>query len=291
MQPQGSALKHIRGIALAASFSLLACEESKALSVGPLAWRPLPIERVVVFGVDARETAEEFASDHHLDARSIRRQHAASGVIRCGNARGAGQLTLSNDVVTTAAHVFFNEAGQPRADSEHCQFVVEAEGQEIATSIDVGSVVAGSADPYHESAVHDWAVARLRRPLREAIPYALGAPSGDAPVRFVARGHVDWGAGREMSMENCRLRDGLEAGAEGTREFSFDCAAGLGASGGALLNASGSRLLAIFVGFRSEAPERRMAFSPRNYNFAVTVEGAFRRAVENATRAERSAER
>ena len=284
-------MKHVYAIALAASFSLLAGDVSKAWNVGPLNRRLASIERVVVFGVDARETAEAFASDHHLDARLIRRQHAASGVIRCGNARGAGQLTLANNVVTTAAHVFFNESGQPRADSEHCLFVVEAEGQEIATSIDVGSIVAGSADPYNESAVHDWAVARLRRPLREATPYALGAPSSDSAIRFVARGHVDWGAGRELSVESCRLRDGLEAGVEGTREFSFDCAAGLGASGSALLNETGSRLLAIFVGFRSIAPDKRMAFSPRNYNFAVTVEGAFRRAVENAARGERSAER
>ena len=284
-------MNKLSAFALAASFSLFVAPESKAFDPAPLDTHVLPIEPVVVFDIDSRETAEEFAIGHHLDARQIRRQHAASGVIRCGNARGAGQLTLSNDVVTTAAHVFINEAGQPRGDSAHCLFVVEAEGQEITTSIDVGSIVTGSTDPYNESAVHDWAVAKLRRPLREATPYALGAPSGEAPVRFVARGHVDWGAGREMSVEDCRLRDGLEAGSEGTREFSFDCGASLGASGSALLSLNGSRLLAIFVGYRSEAPERRMAFSPRNYNFAVTLEGAFRRAVENAARAQRSAER
>ena len=83
-----------------------------------------------------------------------------------------------------------------------------------------------------------------------------------------------------MSLENCRLRDGLEAGAEGTREFAFDCAAGVGASGSALLNAAGSRLLAVFVGYRSTAPDERHGVLADNYNFAVTVEGAFRRAVE-----------
>jgi len=287
-------LKIVGFTALAAGLCMLWTPESKAppgFAIKLFEQDMLPIERVVVFGVDARETAEEFASDHHLDAGAIRRLHAASGVIRCGNARGAGQLTVSDSVVTTAAHVFFNESGSPRADSAHCLFVVEADGQEIATSIDMGSIVAGSTDPYAESAVHDWAVARLRRPLKEATPYALGAPASDEAIRFVARGHSDWGQGREMSVEDCRLRDGIEAGAEGTREFSFDCAAGLGASGGALMNAAGSRLLAVFVGYRSIAPEKRMAFSPRNYNFAVTIEGAFRRAVENAAATERAAER
>ncbi len=248
-----------------------------------------PKSKAVVFGPETRETPEAFALQHHLDAEALKRQHAASGVIHCGNAHGAGQLTLADDVVTTAAHVFFNEQGAPRADNAHCLFVVEADHREIATAIDMGSIVAGSANPYNESAVHDWAVARLMRPLREATPYALGAPAGGAPIRFVARGHSDWGAGRQMSLEACRIRDGLEAGAEGTREFSFDCAAGIGASGGALLDPAGSRLLAVFVGFRSIDPDRRMAFSPQNYNFAVTVEGAFRRAVIHAAQTQTAA--
>ena len=226
-----------------------------------------------MFGPETRETAEAFALQHHLDAEALKRQHAASGVIHCGNAHGAGQLTLADNVVTTAAHVFFNERGAPRADNAHCVFVVETQTGEIATAIDMASIIAGSRDPYNESAVHDWAVARLMRPLREAAPYALGAPAGGEPIRFVARGHSDWGAGRQMSLEACHIRDGLEAGAEGTREFAFDCAAGVGASGGALLDIAGSRLVAVFVGFRSIAPDQRMAFSPQNYNFAVTVEG------------------
>ena len=38
--------------------------------------------------------------------------------------------------------------------------------------------------------------------------------------------------------------------------------------------------MAIFVGYRSVAPDQALPFSPTHYNFAVTVEGAFRRAVE-----------
>ena len=154
---------------------------------------------------------------------------------------------------------------------------------EISTAIDVHGVIAGSTDPYHASPVHDWAVAKLARPLREAEPYAL-APlarrASQAPALFVARGAIDWGAGRETSMQACRLREGLETGAEGTREFSFDCAAGIGASGAGLLEPGGGGLMAIFVGFRSVAPDEPLPFSADHYNFAVTVEGAFRRAVE-----------
>jgi hypothetical protein len=216
-----------------------------------------------------RRCAQSFAGD------------AASGVIHCGIARGAGQLTVSDNVITTAAHVLFDEHGQLRGDSGHCIFSATIAGQEVTTAIDVSSVIVGDKDPYAHSAVHDWAVARLMRPVVGAAPYALGprAQSGSA-IEFVARGHSDWGSGKVMSMEDCRLHDLLSAGAEGTREFSFDCGAGIGASGGALLTPNG-RLVGVFVGYRSIAPDQALPFSPQHYNFAVSVDGAFRKAVES----------
>jgi len=240
------------------------------------------VEKVVVFGDETRQSLDAYARRNRLDPRQLERLHAGSGVVRCGNARGAAQLTLVDDVITSAAHVFFDESGVPRARKGSCEFVIEARGQEIATRIDTGSLVTGSQFPYASAPANDWAVARLERPVGIAAPYALGAPRRGAAVQFVARGHVDWGDGRRMSIEDCRLRDSLDEGVEGTREFSFDCAAGIGASGGALLDASGSNLLAIFVGYHSATPEARAAFSATNYNFAVTVEGAFRRAVLQA---------
>src|SRR5260370_32417966 len=87
-------------------------------------------------------------------------------------------------------------------------------------------------------------------------------------IQFVARGHSDWGQGHVMSMENCRLHDALAAGAEGTREFSFDCDAGVGASGGALLNSSGGRLLSVFVGDRSLPPRSAPPLSSPHFNFS-----------------------
>ena len=228
-------------------------------------------------------TAQQYAERNHLDAGEVKRRHAASGVIHCGDARGAGQLTLTDSVITTAAHVLFDEQGRPRGDSAHCFFSATVGGEEVTTAIDVGSVIAGSRAPYAGSAVHDWAVARLLQPIHGPTPYALGPHAqANQAVEFVARGHSDWGAGSVMSMEDCQLRGVLSAGAEGTRELSFDCDAGVGASGGALLTASGNRLLAVFVGFRSVAPDQAMPFSAQHYNFAVTLDGAFRQAVEAA---------
>jgi hypothetical protein len=277
---------HIIRAALASGFCVLACFGAKAgLSplfnpAGPGVLSAVP---VVVFGDHPRLTVEQFASENRLDPSLVKRRHAASGVIHCGDARGAGQLTLADNVITTAAHVLFDEHGQLRGDNAHCFFTATVADQEVTTAIDTASVISGNSDPYAQPAVHDWAVARLLRPIKGATPYAVGAPGqGGQDIQFVARGHSDWGSGRIMSMENCRMHDFLTRGSEGTREISFDCDAGVGASGGAVLNPSGGRLLAVFVGYRSIAPDRTMPFSPQHYNFAVTLEGAFRRAVEAA---------
>lgn len=122
------------------------------------------------------------------------------------------------------------------------------------------------------------------RPIDGVTPYTLAdGAKQNAPVEFVARGHIDWGNGRNLSIEKCRLRDQLSVGAEGTREFSFDCETGDGASGGALvMGGSKPAIGAILVGWRSNRPFRAMPFSRSNYNFAVTIEGAFRQAVISA---------
>ena len=279
--------------ALAASFCLLGAPESKAAPIfarNGEVFAPLPIAPVVVFGERGRLTLGEFARRNGLDAGDLVRRRSASGVIHCGNARGAGQLTLTNNVVTTAAHVFFDESGALRGDSRHCSFTATVAGEVSVTAIDVGSIVAGASDPYGAPPVHDWAVARLMRPVVGAAPYAIGAaPRIGGAIEFAARGHIDWGAGSALSLQDCGVREMLAQGSEGPREFSFDCDAGLGASGGALLDAAGARLTAIFVGFRSLNPAAAAPFSPRHYNFAVTVEGAFRRAVETMAGARASA--
>jgi hypothetical protein len=240
---------------------------------------PLKAVPVVVFGKNSRRSVEEFAAEQKLDAAELRTRFAGSGLIECGDAHGAGQLTLANDLVTTAAHVFFDEKGAPRAKT--CFFSIENHGRELRVPIDLGSIVAGSTNPYAIAAVHDWAVARLTHPVEGVTPYGLADATGsNMPVEFVARGHIDWGDGRRLSMEKCHLHDQLSAGAEGTREFSFDCETGDGASGGALVIGTNKPAIgAILVGWRSNKPFRSAPFSRSHYNFAVTVEGAFKRAV------------
>ena len=234
---------------------------------------------VVVFGQDARRAPQAFAEEHNLVPRDVLRTHTASGLIQCGNAHGAGQLTLTDEVITTAAHVFYDENGLPRARS--CTFDLTVNGAEVHVPIDLGSIVAGSTKPYDVAVTHDWAVARLTHAVAGVKPYGLALDVREqAPVTFVARGHIDWGEAKRLSMQACTLHDKLSTGGEGTREFSFDCDTGDGASGGALMfDSDMSRVGAILVGWRSNKPFKAVPFSRNHYNFAVSIEGAFRQAV------------
>lgn len=239
---------------------------------------------VVVLGSDDRLGPEEFAAAHKIEVDELRRSHAASGLVECGDAHGAGQLTLANDVITTAAHVLFDEEGEQRAKT--CDFIAEIDGRQTRIPVDMTSIVAGAARPYSVKAVHDWAVAKLTHPLDGASPYELAADVAvNSSVKFVARGHSDWGGGRRMSFEDCRLRAQTNQVKNGSREFAFDCTTGDGASGGAvLLGGQHRRLGAILVGWRSSNPSKSEPFSPTHYNFVVSVEGAFRRAVLSAAK-------
>jgi hypothetical protein len=268
----------IWGLAIAVQASAMpATTPIMRLQAAPVA--DARVTPIVLFGKNSRREVDDFAARNRLDSKELKERYTASGLVECGMAHGAGQLTLADDVVTTAAHVFFDEHGVPRAKS--CTFVLESGRKQVKVPIDLGSIVAGSKDPYAIAAVNDWAVAKLTRPIVGVTPYTLaGAAKPNTQVSFVARGHIDWGEGRKLSMERCMLHDQLTVGPEGTREVSFDCETGDGASGGAVVTDDGAPAIgAILVGWRSNKPFRSAPFSQTHYNFVVTIEGAFKKAV------------
>jgi hypothetical protein len=199
----------------------------------------------------------------------------AAGLIRCAGAVGTGQLTLRADIITTAAHVLIGNDGAPRAS---CAFQSLAGGTPVA--IDTATIKAGSRAPLSEAATSDWAVARLVRPVAGVTPYGL-APAGAKPagVFMVAGGNK---RADLMGAERCDARGMLATSPEGVREFAIDCSAAAGSSGAALTVRH--NVVGIYVGYRSTDPARAQAFSSTHYNFAITLEGPFRRALLAAAR-------
>ncbi len=202
----------------------------------------------------------------------LSKRFPAIGLVRCGAATGTGQLTLRNDVITTAAHVLIDQFGKRRIG---CVF--EPMGGEGAgpVPLDYASIVTGSTTPLSQPATRDWGVARLVAPVSGATPYALaGAPDVPVPVTMCAGGNRSDAA---IGVEKCSIRRVIGMAGDGIQEFAIDCNAGPGSSGAALV--SGNRILGIYVGYRSEAPQKAQAFSKRHYNFAISVSGPFRRAL------------
>jgi hypothetical protein len=214
------------------------------------------------------ETDRRLPRSRRGDAR-----FGATGIVRCGNAVGTAQLTLKNDVITTAAHVLIGNDGHPRAPA--CTFEPTMGLASHAVAIDMRSIRAGSRTPLSEPAVRDWAVARLTAPIHGAVPYGLAA-AGATPAGVVmcagGNGNPD-----AMATERCAVRRWLATAPDGIREFAIDCSAAPGSSGGALI--VGQDVAGIYVGFRSASPQQAQTFSDTHYNFAITVDGPFRRAV------------
>jgi V8-like Glu-specific endopeptidase len=200
---------------------------------------------------------------------SVRGQMSATGLVRCGSATGTAQLTVRNDVITTAAHVLIDQYGKHRIG---CVFEpTMAGGGPIP--IDFGSIKTGSNMPLTERATRDWAVARLVAPVKGVTPYGIGSASAAPSAVIMCAGGNK--AHTAMGTEHCSTRRVIGAASDGIREIAIDCNAGPGSSGAALV--AERKVVGIYVGYRSSDPGKARAYSEQHYNFAITIDGPFRR--------------
>jgi V8-like Glu-specific endopeptidase len=233
-----------------------------------------PFIPAVSMDKDRRLLPEVFARQAAQQQPDLRRQLGATGLVRCGAATGTGQLTVRNNVITTAAHVLIDQHGKRRVG---CVFEPTIAGGG-SVSIDYASIVTGSKRPLAERATRDWAVARLVAPVHGVKPYGLGTVgSQPTAIMLCAGGNQSHSA---MGTEQCSTRRVIGAASDGIRELAIDCTAGPGSSGGALI--AGNKVVGIYIGYRSNNPTRAQSFSDSHYNFAITVDGPFRRALMSA---------
>ncbi len=231
-------------------------------------------------GVPQMQMGPALAVEIEPDRRSIRQgRNAATGHVSCGSGSGTAQLVGAQNVIITAGHVLFDRQGM-RAPQSACTFTLVINGERQTFPIDTTRIRAGTLQPYAMPASFDWAMARLAAPVTGAMPYAFGAsPTAGQAVTLVSGRTL--GVTRGVITEDCQVR-ALRA-AEGGREALLDCSAQSGDSGAALLDRAG-RIVAIYVGFRSIAPQTRQVFSAEHYNFAVSVNPRMRTAVSELAR-------
>jgi hypothetical protein len=245
--------------------------------------------QAVTFTSDARLTLDDFARAHGEKPAQLEARYAATGMIRCNGVYSTGQLTLRDDIVTTAAHAFYGPAGRPRGDLSACTFMVDVGGVRRIVPLDAATLVVGTTDPYPLPPSRDWAVVRLATPIAGIDPYQLGNGGRDGePIALLAHRHRGWVHDGRRAIEDCRIRgeatrpDGLAP-----REIDIDCSAGDGASGSAILaQGPGCRMVGIYVGWRSSHPETPGPYGPGHVNFGIAVEGSFRDAILAVVRSE-----
>lgn len=228
-------------------------------------------ERRVVVGHDGRVPLERMAgADAH-------RRYAATGLIECGGVRGIGQVTAAADVVTSAAHVFFDEEGRPRADQGRCVFIVDGPGGRQTIPLTPSARLCGSTSPYGLSGRHDWGAARLAHPIAGIKAYELGTrvKPGD-PIAVVAF------EGGRKTVDVCRVRD-VVTSENGARELRTDCVGFDGMSGAAYLTLGKEpKVLGVHVGFRSVDPDTAAAYSDHHYTFGAAIGGVLRKALASS---------
>lgn len=206
-----------------------------------------------IVGEADRKTAGEYGAAHGLTAREVERRYAATGNLVCqvNNGKneefGQAQLTLKNDIITTAAHVLMpGGACNKAAVLDQCRFVIRVDGKDQGYPI--ASVIAtGYTCPYKgdRSVDQDWSVLRLEKSVDARVkPYGvrkdwtltlhrnenvvLVGRSGDWPTGSTARMPE-----RPRHYGDCKTGSTDQFGTSGLIEH--DCDTSDGASGGSLL--------------------------------------------------------
>lgn len=238
-------------------------------------------ERRVVVDRDGRMSEASAAARSGLTPEGFAQRFAATGTIECGGMRGVGQVTGRGDVVTSAAHVFFDEAGRSRAESGRCVFLPAAPNASGPIALFPDVRTCGSAAPYAAAGRHDWAVARLARPVAGIRPYRIGAAPRPGQEITV----VGFEGGRR-TVDFCRVRD-ARPGEAGAVELRTDCVGFDGLSGAAYLTQEAEpRIVGVHVGFRTRRPGQPGAFADDHHTFGTALVGGFARAVASAGRRE-----
>ena len=266
------------------------------------------IKNVAVYGDrDGRQTEEEYAASHNLNPAYVKSQYASSGQLNCNGWQAEAQLTVKDNIITTASHVLQNsETCATQSKPEQCKFIYKINNQEFSIPID-SLLSQGYRCPNRHESELDWAVMKLKYPAQGLHPYrlptaeeravkegqkvvAVGAMSIDYQKRDSVTGKVSY----PRHIEDCEIKD-IYGGA---LRFLYgnNCSGSKGRSGGSILtpDIDSPALLAI-VSYNMEsavdALKAKRAGIPnigpytdgKWQDFAVPVHGAFLAAIQKAT--------
>ncbi|HVY18884.1 MAG TPA: trypsin-like peptidase domain-containing protein [Bauldia sp.] len=188
----------------------------------------------IIDGTDDRGSLLALGPSLGLSGDEIRRIRQVSGHVGCFSPAlkvGSGALFLADDLVLTAAHMFF-EAGKRQT---KCYFRAQAPGADwITLKAGPGDIRFGAANPKPGSN-NDWAIVRLSTPLTGADPF----PPDDTPPMagdplIVVSAHPDGMEDVPLDVpvvQGCTVRR-VPISSAATSFYRTDCDASPASSGG-----------------------------------------------------------
>jgi hypothetical protein len=244
------------------------------------------VARGLIIGKDDnRLTLEEYGKKHGLSEEQVRAKFWATGRLICaGHVDATAQLTLKNNIITTAAHAFFKEpeygCTQP-VDLTSCVFRTSFE--DVPRDFPVKRLIASGDSCPGANAGTDWAIAELDSSVTGITPYSVLTPEKAARVDLVGSTvtqpsgfHADRCSSTScpLLVTECRLRDLISSD---TPSYRMDCSEGAGASGGAMLIPHGDSyvVLSLFVRFDPYAKNYQPYSKDSSYSESVPLQGEF----------------
>jgi hypothetical protein len=195
---------------------------------------PIPVN--VIDGTDDRGAITELGPGLGLTPAEIARIRKVSGHVVCADGgqpvAASGALFLANDLILTAAHVFFDEAGGRKSECFFRRQTADSAWQPLLT--DGANARFGARAPKPGSN-NDWGIVRLGAPIADAEPFPVDPSrpaAGDALVVVSAQPegfqHVDPAV---PVVQGCTVRR-APVSSEATNFYRTDCDATSGSSGG-----------------------------------------------------------
>lgn len=266
------------------------------------------IQHVAVYGEkDGRQTEEEYAASHNLTPALVKSQYAASGQLNCNGILGEAQLTVKDNIITTASHLLQDiDTCRETSKPDQCKFIYKLKGREFTIPVET-LIAQGFRCPHRHEPELDWAVMKLKSPATGVTPYRLptfaemSVKEGQKVVA-VATMSIDFQKKDPLSgktiyprhIEDCQIRDIY--GGVLRALYGNDCSGSQGRSGGSILtpNTDSPALLAIvsynmepeekaLKAQKSGVPNKAMYEEGKWQDFAVPVHGVFLNAILKAT--------
>lgn len=194
-----------------------------------------------------RRTEEEFAIEHKKNLSEVQRRYAATGTLSCPRGKASANVTLVNNVITTAAHVFIDsQTCNTHTQIGQCKFLIKT-GKTVQ-EFELGSLsdTGYKCPPPLPDPTRDWAVIKLKRPVKGIVPYSVN-PSAhvgmDKQLTAIQAQSYDFWRGKKnkryfpKSIGICSFKKAFFQG-DDESFFSTNCDIAQGGSGGALVDDS-----------------------------------------------------